>query len=165
MLPPKSCSTLSFNCSFGLLIRFNTLSLLKGEIPLPRKPLTIFSAFVSFRRRFKSSGKCCFGSVPFERLSLRHSFKRHLQLLFIVPKTAKSNGWHRCVEFGTNVVKRIFLFKQMLITSSLKCDPRLSPIIANGPSPFKLGTKTLLNRFLNVRPSNQPESVQAKAEP
>ena len=165
MLPPKSCSTISFKCSFELLIHFNASSLLRGEIPLPQKPLTIFSAFVSFRRHLKCNRKCCFRSVPFERLSLCHSFKRLLQHLFIGPKTAKSNGWHRCVEFGTNVMKQMFLFKLMLITSSLKCNLNLSPIIANGPSPFKLGTKPFLNHFLNVHPSNQSESVQSKTEP
>ena len=56
-------------------------------------------------------------------------------------------------------MKQMFCSKEILITP-FKCDVRLSPVIANGGSPLMLGEKT----FLNVHPSNQPDSLQSKTE-
>ena len=74
--------------------------------------------FLDFPKGLKSSRKCCFGSVPFEQLSMLF-IQKALTTFFIGPKTGKSNGWHRSVESGTNVMKQMFLSKQVLITSSL----------------------------------------------
>ena len=147
-----------------MFILLSTSSSFRGQIPLPLKPLTKFSSLISLNKRFKSRGKCCLGSVPFLRDSLRHSLSNALQHLFKGPNTAKSRGWHKCVEFGTNVMNRMFISTQTLITSSLKWDPRLSPIKANRPSPSKFLTKISKNHFLNVLPSNQPDFVESYTE-
>ena len=69
--------------------------------------------------------------------------------------------WHKRVELGTNVMNRMFFSTQTLITSSLKCDPRLSSIKPNGLSPSKFLIKMSKKHFLNVVPSNQPDLVES----
>ena len=59
--------------------------------------------------------------------------------------------WHKCVELGTNVMNRMFFSTQTLITSSLKCDPRLSPIKPNGLSPSKFLIKMSKKTFFKCR--------------
>ena len=73
----------------------------------------------------------------------------------------KQMPWHKCIELGTNVMNRMFFSTQTLITSSLKYDPRLSPIKPNGLSPSKFLIKMSKKHFLNVMPSNQPDLVES----
>ena len=101
ILPPTSCSALSLSLPWEVPICLRTSSFLRGNIPVPRNPLIKFSGFMSLKRRFKSSGKCCLGSIL-------HLFSRLFQLFFIGRKAARFIAWQIWVKFGTSVISSMF---------------------------------------------------------
>ena len=129
-------------------------------------------------------GKTSLGIYPRLRDSTRHFRKTSNHTTFIGRKTATSNGWVRCVEFGTSGTNAILFWRQSnrtyrtisgmiyyeivnfwnikdwakrSFTSSEKWHPKLSPIITFFPSKFCVYFKnTRVNHSRNVFDSNQP---------
>ena len=125
----------------------------------------MFASFVPSSSLLNSKGKCSFGRVPLLLDSLHHSSSNGLHTRFIGAKTATSNGWQRCVEFGGRVMNLIFFSLHALMTVALKWDPKLSPITANGSSSLSCGTKISKNHLEKVLASNYPLFVTSNLVP
>ena len=123
----------------------------------------MFASFVPSTNLLSSKRKCSFGRVPLLLDCLRHSSSNDLHTRFIVAKTVTSNGWQRCVEFGDMNLMFFSLHASMTVT--LKRDPKLSPITANGPSPLSCGSKISQNRLEKVLASNHPLFVASNMVP
>ena len=166
ILGPNKFSTLLFKLSLVAdMIFFKTASRFCGWIPIALNPLTIFVSFVPSTNLLNSKGKCSFRRVPLLLDSLHHSSSTDLHTRFIGAKTATSNGWQRCVEFDGRVMNLMFFYLHVLMTVTLKWDPQLSAITANGPSPLSCGIKISKNHLEKVLASNHPLFVVSNLVP
>jgi len=89
-----------------------------------------------------------------------------LHAAFIGQKKKKSSGWHKCVLLGGKKTNAMSYFSHAAMTSSDRCELRLSPIRTFRPVSFLMyGIIILLNQSLKQVRSNQPDLLRLYRAP